>query len=410
MVKRLFLWTVLAGAGVPAVHALTLEQAVVRAVASHPELSRWQAAARAAAAEQDAAAQAPPLVIGTEFEGPLGIGDAPGADAGEGTLRLSRVLERGNKRILRREAGAARLRRAELERELQYVALMAETVQRFTDVVASQSRLDVAHDRLDLAEVLYERVARRVEAARSSQAEAHGAKAELARARLEMIRSEGTLAASRARLASLWGDPVADFGRAEAELFILAPIPDLAEVQRDLARHPDLQRLAAERQVAEREAELARSQRRADITASAGAKYLGELDTGGFMLEFSMPLGTASRAEPAIRAAQEQVLELELTQASRHRNLAGVAAALIAELNARKAELAMLDETALPEARAAVTEYQAGFEAGRHSFLVVADAQRRLVEIQSQAITVAADFHRLMTELEQLTYRLENKS
>jgi len=276
--------------------------------------------------------------------------------------------------------------------------------------VAAQARVDVARDRLELAEALSERVALRVEAARSPQAEAHGAKAEVARAHLEVIRSEGALVAARGRLASLWGDPAAAFGRAEADLFSLAAIPELSAVERDLARHPDLQRLAAERRVAQREAELARSQRRADITASAGAKYLGELDTGGFMLEFSMPLGTAARAAPAIRAADEQVLELEQTLASRQRNLTGVAAALIAELKARKAERALLEEAALPEARAAVTEYQAGFEAGRHAFLVVADAQRRLVEIQGQAIAVAADFHRLMTELEQLTYRLENDS
>lgn len=410
MLKHVFLCTVLAVGGLPAGHALTLEEATARTLANHPELRRWQAATRAAAAERDAAAQAPPVVVGAEFEGPLGIGNSPGADAGEGTLRLSRVLERGSKRALRRNAGVARLQRAELERELQYVALTAETVTRFTEVVASQARLEVAHEQLELTEALYGRVAARVDAARSPRAEAHGAKAELARARFEVIRNEGALAAARARLASLWGDPGAGFGRAEAALFNLAPIPHLAEVERDLARHPDLQRLAAERRVAERDAELARSQRRADVTASAGAKYFGELDTGGLVLEFSMPLGTASRAEPAIRAADEQVLALEQTLASRQRNLAGVAAALIAELNTRKAELVVLEESALPEARAAVDEYQAGFEAGRHAFLAVADAQRRLVEIRGQAIAVAADFHRLMTELERLTYRLGSES
>jgi cobalt-zinc-cadmium efflux system outer membrane protein len=394
-------------ASTAAAQGMTLEAAMTRVLDSHPELQRRQAEIAATAAKRDLMALPTPWVVGAEYEAPLGSGEERGLDQGEGTLRLSRVIERGDKRSLRQAAGQARLDRAFLETELAYLELAAETVRRFTEVAGAQEWAALASERVELAQRLHERVEQRVAAARSPVAEAHSSRAEWARAQANLARREGGLDAARARLAALWDGAGADIAAVSADLFALPPVPEPAAVRRALARNPDLQRLIAAQAVASAEAELARGQRAADITASAGAKYYGEFDSGGLMVELSVPLGSATRAAPAVRAAEERVVAAELAQASQRREVTGVALQLVAELTARERELALFDGTVIPEARAAVRQYQQGFEAGRHSFLTVADAQRRLVEARAEAIAAAVAFHRLMLELEQLTYSVE---
>jgi cobalt-zinc-cadmium efflux system outer membrane protein len=394
-------------ASTAAAQGMTLEAAMTRVLDSHPELQRRQAEIAATAAKRDLMALPTPWVVGAEYEAPLGSGEERGLDQGEGTLRLSRVIERGDKRSLRQAAGQARLDRAFLETELAYLELAAETVRRFTEVAGAQEWAALASERVELAQRLHERVEQRVAAARSPVAEAHSSRAEWARAQANLARREGGLDAARARLAALWDGAGTDIAAVSADLFALPAVPEPAAVRQALARNPDLQRLIAAQAVASAEAELARGQRAADITASAGAKYYGEFDSGGLMVELSVPLGSATRAAPAVRAAEERVVAAELAQASQRREVTGVALQLVAELTARERELALFDGTVIPEARAAVRQYQQGFEAGRHSFLTVADAQRRLVEARAEAIAAAVAFHRLMLELEQLTYSVE---
>jgi cobalt-zinc-cadmium efflux system outer membrane protein len=384
-------------------HALTLEESVTRTLMQHPEIARWEAREAAVAAELEATEFAPPIVISAETETPIGADELSDIQATEGTLRLSKVLELGNKRARRREVGQARLSNAALDLELRRVELSAETTRRFTEVVAAQARVEVASERLQLSNDLQKRVERQVAAARLSRAEDHGARMEVARARLEMVRATGAVASARAQLAALWGQVSADFGRPEADLFKLSEVPDLMSSIAAVARNPDLQRLHSESQMARAQVALARSQRRADVTVTAGMKYFGEFNAGGVALGFSLPLGSRARAEPGIRAATAREHASRQALESRRREVNGLVAVLVAQLNTRQSELALLQNAVIPEARGAVQEYQRGFDTGRHSSITLAQAQRHLIETRDQAVDTASDFHRLMIELELLT-------
>jgi cobalt-zinc-cadmium efflux system outer membrane protein len=312
------------------------------------------------------------------------------------------VLERGGKRRSRQAAGEARVSRAVIERDLLRLELLAETTRRFTEVAVAQAETKLAAERLALAQDLGERVERQVEAARRSEAEAHSARMDVGRARLARVRSAGALEAARIRLAALWGATAPAFERAEARLFDLPPLPSPTEVIASLAANPDLLRLASEQRIAQAEAELARSQSQADVTISAGAKYYGELDAGGIILELSMPLGTRSRAEPVVRAAEQRSRASELAAEGRRRQIQGLVSALIARLDASRVELSLLQEAVIPEAERAAVLYREGFEAGRHSFITLAAAQHQLIEARRDAIVTASAFHRLRIELETL--------
>ncbi len=77
--------------------------------------------------------------------------------------------------------------------------------------------------------------------------------------------------------------------------------------------------------------------------------------------------------------------------------------ALHQELNATRTRVASLREEALPQAQIALNQTRSGYERGRFSFLELAAAQEELLALRSAAIDAAADYHRLVAEVERLT-------
>ncbi len=85
------------GFGAPAVagEALSLPQAVARALAHNPAIRAGDRTIVAAERQADLAGLAPPWVVGAEVENVGGSGSLAGVQAAETTLRLGRVLEPG---------------------------------------------------------------------------------------------------------------------------------------------------------------------------------------------------------------------------------------------------------------------------------------------------------------------------
>ncbi|MBL8269937.1 TolC family protein, partial [Steroidobacter sp.] len=87
-----------------------------------------------------------------------------------------------------------------------------------------------------------------------------------------------------------------------------------------------------------------------------------------------------------------------------------------ARLNARSALLSLYQEMttagarvetlrneALPQAQVALDQTRGGYERGRFSFLELATAQEEVLALRSAAIDAAADFHRMLIEIERVT-------
>ena len=57
----------------------------------------------------------------------------------------------------------------------------------------------------------------------------------------------------------------------------------------------------------------------------------------------------------------------------------------------------------LPKAEQAVTFTRRGFEAGRFSFITLAQAQKTLFDLRARSVDTAARYHTLLVEVERLT-------
>jgi len=199
---------------------LTLDQAIVYVLEHNPMLKAADYDSRAAAARIRTARITPGLLSSIELDNFGGGGSHSGSDKLETTLRLSKVLELGDKAALRGEFSHDEAMLLRDEQDSERLDLLAETTKRFTHVITDQQRIAIAFDSLTLAKNTLAIVQQRVAAGKSPNTELRRSKITLARKKLELDHAEHELETSRVKLATLWGDTRASFSRADAELFV----------------------------------------------------------------------------------------------------------------------------------------------------------------------------------------------
>ena len=127
-----------------ATERMTLDEAIARVAATHPDLRWVDARAKVLEAERERSAQRPPWVLGAEIENAFGTGETRGMDGAELTLSLASVLERGGKLDARRALAQSRIDALAVQRETRRLDLLAETARRYLAVVAADRTRSLA--------------------------------------------------------------------------------------------------------------------------------------------------------------------------------------------------------------------------------------------------------------------------
>ncbi len=381
---------------------LTLEEANQRALAGSPGLAARRLEVAQTTAVRDAQALSTPLELGGEIENFAGTGRASGLDAAATTLSLSKTLELGDKRSLRAAAGDARVATARTEMAALEVALAADVARRYARQLLIQEEIQLAAEAVDIATVTLETVDRMIQAGTGSQAERSSARVALMQAELAREERGFELVGARARLAALWGSPTPDFDRVDGSLGDLPMLPAFESLAGRLEANPDLLRIAARRQMLEKERAVDQAEKSPDVRLSAGVRHVGELDATAFVLSFSLPLGTSERAAPRIRQREIALEQLPLGREGRVLELRAALQERFQSARAARLRYQGLQERIIPESLDAVDFYRRGFEAGRHSLLELTSAQEQLLRLRRQALEAAYGFHLAMIEIEVL--------
>ena len=382
---------------------LTLDAAVSNALARNPDLAAGGFSLKAAEARITQARLRPNPEVSLELENFAGSGPLQGTDSLESTLSLSQVVELGGKRRLRTERASIDLELATIDRQAQALDLLAEVTRRYIALVAAQDRAELAATTSAVAKSTYDAIAKRVQAARSPEAELSRASIALTRARVELRQTESTRLAARQSLASLWGSQKPEFANASGDLLTLRPIRALEDLMAELELNPDYLRFASEARLRDAELRLARAQARPNIVFGLGMRRLEDTNDSALVAGFSIPLPVSDRNQGAIREAE---LLRAQTDAQRQAALLRAHATvfgLYQELSATRVRVETLRNDALPEAQRALEQTQYGYERGRFSYLELSTAQQELIDLRAAIIDAAADYHRLLAEIERLT-------
>lgn len=208
--------------------ALTLTEALTCALTGNPDLKVQAFEAQALEGRRLQADTRPNPELSPTPENILGSGEAQGVTAGEFSIALTQVFERGGKRARRVAIVDAQKSEAELALAARQIDLLAAVTRQFVEVSAARQRLEVARHGTDLATETLSAVRRRVEAAGSPPAELHRARAALARSRIEQQQVAYDLAAAKSQLAAQWGSSSTEFTASGTSPQVLSALPAYA--------------------------------------------------------------------------------------------------------------------------------------------------------------------------------------
>ena len=382
---------------------LSLDDAFARVADTHPQLRLFDARNDVLRAELERATLGPALVAGAELENAFGTGEASGLGGAEVTLTLASVLERGGKLDARRILANSRIDALAVEREAQRLDLLAEVARRYLDIVAAQQQgriaaLDVAQRQGTVAATRERHVA-----GASPESVVFTAQAALARAELDKARAEERADAARQHLAALWGERAPGFSVVEQDATALPAIAGFDVLEDWLDRTPELAQFVGERRIREARLQLARSEATPDVDWQVGVRRLQESGDFGLVGSISMPLGTRSRAQPGIRAAEAELAALSVEREAKGLALYSTLAEAHGRYRVARIEVRRLGEDVLPRLAKAEAAAAQAYRAGAASYLEWATLQAEHTDARRQQLDAALAAHRALVEIQRLT-------
>ncbi|MES2162948.1 MAG: TolC family protein [Pseudomonadota bacterium] len=317
-------------------------------------------------------------------------------DTRETTFQLSQPLELGGKRAARVQAAERGRDSAAAELALRQAEIRAAVIDGWFAVLAAQEHVRLAQQAAELAQRAAGATARRVVAGKVSPVEETRARVAASSVQLDLIRARSLLAGARQRLATLWGNPAPRFERVDGAIEALPELAPAEAMRSRLQRAPALALARSELARRQALAQVEVSKRTPDLTLNVGGKRSEELGRTQAIFGISLPL-------PLFDRNQGSVLESARRVDKARDELAATALRLEAELAQAREEFDVARQQAqalrgdiLPGAQSAYDAASTGFEYGKFGFLDVLDAQRTLLQAQTQYLNALADAHRAL--------------
>jgi len=381
---------------------VTLSTALASALLRSPHLSAYSWQLRASEAQALQAGLRLNPEVGVEIEDLVGRAGYREARQAQTTFRLSQVIELGGKRDARHAVAEAMRDLAAQDYEVQRVEVLAEAAECFVQVAGLQQQLRLTREASETALTALRAVRLRVAAGNLSSLEEKKALIALARRRIDEEHAVHELAAARHRLAATWGSTSPQFERVDGDLFALQELPSFEELSAQVARSPEIKRWVSDRKVRDAEVALADAKGIPNLTAIAGVRRLEGPDAETMQLQFSIPLPIFDRNQGGAAEARSAVQHAEANRRATEIRLQTVLFGLYQELVHAATSVKTLQGDIQPEAEAALSLSQRGFDEGRSAYLELLDAQRTLVEVRQEAIASAVTYHQLLLSIERL--------
>lgn len=382
---------------------ITLADASSRTLTNNPELKSYAYSIRAAEAERIQAGLRPNPELGLQLENIAGTGELRGFRSLETTLAISQIIELGDKQQKRIDRAAMDIGLIESDYEIKRLDVIAGLARHFVRVVKGQLLLQVAENRLQQALRTKAAVEVRVEAARAMRSELAKAEIAVSRSEIALEHQEHELKSAKRLLAASWGEDQVDFNNASADLFHLPDVKNIEQLLDALKTSPDMQRFVSIRRLREAELALANTRATPDARIGAGIRRLESIDDQALMLSFSIGLPVNDRNQGNIQAARERMEQVETSEQASYIEAQALLFGTYQELLHSATESNKLITTLIPAAELIVTDYEKAYQTGRLSYLELAQAQNEFIQMQSDSIHAAANYHLFLIEIERLT-------
>ncbi len=388
-----------------AVHAapLTLDAALAKVIASHPELRGFALRSEALEAEGAVASLRPEMSLGLSIENALGSGDYRGFDSAESTLTLAGLIERGGKREARRAMAAARFDALGVERSAMQFDVLAETARRYLDVVGWQARQPLLEAELAQRERMAEAARKRFAIGAAPEAMALKAEADVAATKAALAATRGSTIAAARKLALMWSDRSGAVFAATPLPSAVPPLPAYEDFRKALPSSPELARFATESRIRDARVRLAVADASADIDWELGVRHLAGSGDVALVAGASIPLGVSRRAALERSAARAERAALELERESVEAQLEAALLEAWSRANSAVERVTALESEILPRLRKAAESAERAYVAGALTYVEWSEVQSAVRSAGEAALEAKLEWRRSMIEIQRLT-------
>jgi cobalt-zinc-cadmium efflux system outer membrane protein len=329
------------------------------------------------------------------------VEEQPGAGRST-TVQLTQPIETGGKRDARIGAAQAERALARAVLDAKQAQLRADTSSAFYALLAAQARLELAEASAALGAQALTAAAARVAAGKNSPVDEARARIAVSGATLELAQARGELDQARETLAGLWGGDAQALAPIEGQLAQLPDSAPLAAMLERLAGAPGVARARLELQRREALGRVERARRMPDLAVTLGSKKDEQFGRRQAVFGLALPLPLFDRnqgrmAEAARRTEQARA-ELGAAQAA----LATELRIAHGRLAVARSQAATLQDDYLPAARSTYEAARKGYAYGKFGILDLFDAQRVLLQAQSQHLRALANAHGAAADIERI--------
>ena len=380
---------------------ISMRDAVALSLMQNPGLKASGFEVKAAEADAMQLGRPPNPQLGLAVENLGGSASDPYFD--RQVLRLSQVIELGDKRAKRRALGNATQRLRAWDYEQQRISTAADAAKRYVSVVVAQERVALAEQQLRVVVSGRDLAASRVQAELVPSRELDQATARVALSRIALEQARQRLAADRADLAAAWGSDKAEFERALGELSHSTQRLSLESLKQRLKQSPAVARWDDEVEQRRRAWELAKANAVVDPTVGGGVKFFPDADDAAGLLELGVPLQVFDRNRGAILAARLRIGQARAQKQQAEAEAARLLTSAYSRFESASFALEALSRDALPASDSAYRAALSAYESGLTGYLDVLDAERTLLQVRNHRVDALRDYHHALIEIERIT-------
>lgn len=365
----------------PPEHArFTREAAISCALAANPAFQAARARLDAARGEYRRRSAAPNLHLG------VGAVLAPHPD---GTTTRSMIADTDNtylrytfptsgRRRSSTDAGSARYASAQAELDAAVLDVVRSTAAAYVDVQIAQAALRVNEDAYRIAVSFVSLARRQVDAGAVPESNAMRAAIEQGRVEQDLVRAQADLLVREEALAFAMGRPAGQRTSATGRSSERAALPELAAlIALAVERRPEVRRAAAECRALAAETEVARSERRPDITLkSAFTSRLTNTGNPPVQATLELPLFDRGAVSGEVARLRAERLAAERMLAATRREVGLEVTRAVRQVEAARRVLDVSVDQLLPRTRTLLERARIGYAAGAGTLQDVLDAQR----------------------------------
>ncbi len=358
---------------------LTIDLAVARALADHPELAIWDAEM----AQHEAAARQASVYPNPEIELELeewGIQRSWLADEAEGTLLIRQAIPLLNRRNAAAEVARSGQGLSAAGKAWARAHLVREVRQRYARAALAAVSVLLAKEGHQLSLGVMEAISRRIEAGDLAPAELTRVEVEVLQSELAVEDAEAVARTAAVALAASWAGELGNGVE-------LAPLP--APVVPEAAGGGErLWMAAAEARVvtAEAEARLVQAEVLPNLEVGVGWRESGAFETNSLVVSVGMPVPLWNRNKGQLDVARAEARKARFEAAAGKREWQAQLAETRDRVRAAQVRHKTLQERLLPALEAAHQTVQDGFAQGRFDALDLLASRRRLLEGKRAAL------------------------